>query len=64
MLAGARADAAMLHYALITPLLVERCHARGAAILAWTVEDEETLRRVLAAGVDGVIANDPRLFDL
>jgi glycerophosphoryl diester phosphodiesterase len=63
MLARARADAAVLHYALVTPLLVERCHARGAAVLAWTVEDEETLRLALAAGVDGVIANDPRLFD-
>jgi glycerophosphoryl diester phosphodiesterase len=62
MLAHARADAAMLHYALVSRRLVERCHARGAAVLAWTLEDEEALRRVLAAGVDGVIANDPRLF--
>jgi glycerophosphoryl diester phosphodiesterase len=31
-------------------------------VLAWTVEDDTALRRVLAAGVDGVIANDPRLF--
>jgi glycerophosphoryl diester phosphodiesterase len=31
-------------------------------VLAWTVEEGEALRRVIAAGVDGVIANDPRLF--
>jgi glycerophosphoryl diester phosphodiesterase len=61
MLARARADAAMVHWALVSRNLVERCHLRGAAVLAWTVEDEPTLRRVLAAGVDGVIANDPRL---
>jgi glycerophosphoryl diester phosphodiesterase len=61
MLARARADAAMLHWALVSRSLVQRCHARGAAVLAWTVEDEHALRRVLAAGVDGVIANDPRL---
>jgi glycerophosphoryl diester phosphodiesterase len=61
MLARARADAAMLHWALVSRTLVERCHARGAAVLAWTVEDEDALRRVVAAGVDGVIANDPRL---
>jgi glycerophosphoryl diester phosphodiesterase len=61
LLARARADAAMLHWALVSRSLVERCHARGAAVLAWTVEDEAALRRVLAAGVDGVIANDPRL---
>jgi glycerophosphoryl diester phosphodiesterase len=62
MLARARADAALLHYALVSRRLVERCHARGAAVLAWTVLDEEALRRVLLAGVDGVIANDPRLL--
>jgi glycerophosphoryl diester phosphodiesterase len=62
MLARARADAALLHHSLVTRRLVERCHARGAAVLAWTVEDEVALERVLAAGVDGVIANDPGLF--
>ena len=62
MLARARADAALLHHSLVTRRLVERCHARGAAVLAWTVEDEMALERVLAAGVDGVIANDPGLF--
>ena len=62
MLARARADAAMLHWALVSPSLVQRCHTRGAAVLAWTVEDDNALRRALAAGVDGVIANDPRLF--
>jgi glycerophosphoryl diester phosphodiesterase len=63
MLAGAGADAALLHYALVSPRLVERCHRRGAAVLAWTIEDEEALRLVLAAGVDGVIANDPGLLE-
>lgn len=62
MLVRAGADAAMLHHALVSRRLVERCHARDAAVLAWTVEDEDVLRAVLAAGVDGVIANDPRLF--
>jgi glycerophosphoryl diester phosphodiesterase len=63
MLARARADAALLHYALVSRRLVERCHARGAAVLAWTIEDGETLSRVQATGADGVIVNDPRLFD-
>jgi glycerophosphoryl diester phosphodiesterase len=62
MLTRARADAALLHHSLVSRRLVERCHARGAAVLAWTVEDEAALERVLAAGVDGVIANDPGLF--
>jgi glycerophosphoryl diester phosphodiesterase len=61
MLASARADAALLHWRVVSGPIVERCHARDAAVLAWTVEDDEALQRVLAAGVDGVIANDPRL---
>jgi glycerophosphoryl diester phosphodiesterase len=64
LLARAGADAAVLHHALISFRLVQRCHAFGAAVLAWTVEDPQALRRVLDAGVDGVIANDPRLFDV
>ena len=38
MLAGAGADAAMLHHALVTPKVVARCRAAGAAVFAWTVE--------------------------
>ncbi len=63
MLAAAGADAAMLHHALVTPGVVARCRAAGAAVFAWTVETPDDLRRVLAAGADGAIANDPSLFD-
>ena len=31
-------------------------------VLAWTVDVPEELERVVAAGVDGVITNDPRIF--
>ena len=63
MLASADAEAAMLHHALVTPRLVARCHALGAAVFAWTLETRGDLQRVLAAGADGAIANDPSLFD-
>lgn len=63
MLSSAGAQAAMLHHALVTPRLVARCRAAGAAVFAWTVETRDDLLRVLAAGADGVIANDPSLFD-
>ncbi|HET6658227.1 MAG TPA: glycerophosphodiester phosphodiesterase [Gaiellaceae bacterium] len=63
MLASAGAQAAMLHHALVTPRLVARCRAAGAVVFAWTVETHDDLQRVLAAGADGVIANDPNLFD-
>ncbi len=62
MLERARASAAMLHHTVVTRAAVERCHARGAAVFAWTVDERPVLARMLAAGVDGVITNDPRIF--
>lgn len=62
LLERARASAAMLHHTVVTRAAVERCHERGAGVFAWTVDDPADLRRVLAAGVDGVITNDPRIF--
>jgi glycerophosphoryl diester phosphodiesterase len=63
MLDRAQADALVVHHALVSRTLVERCHGRDAAVLAWTIEDDAALAHVLAAGVDGVIANDPRLLE-
>ncbi len=62
MLARAEADVATLHWLVISPRLVERCHAAGAAVWAWTVNDAAVIESVAAAGVDGVITDDPRLF--
>jgi glycerophosphoryl diester phosphodiesterase len=62
MLERGEASAAMLHHFVVGRATVERAHALGAAVFAWTVDDPATLERVLAAGVDGVITNDPRIF--
>jgi glycerophosphoryl diester phosphodiesterase len=62
MLARAQADALVVHHALVSRTLVDRCHGWDTAVLAWTIEDDAALAHVLAAGVDGVIANDPRLL--
>ena len=43
--------------------VVERCHALGVPVLAWTVDSAERVRRLDALGVDGVIADDPRIFE-
>jgi glycerophosphoryl diester phosphodiesterase len=56
------AAVAMLHWAVLSPGAVERCHANGAAVWTWTVNEPGLLDRVLALGVDGVISDDPRLF--
>lgn len=62
MIHRSQAGALMLQHRLVTPATVERAHAHGVAVLAWTVDDPAELRRVVEAGVDGVITNDPRIF--
>jgi glycerophosphoryl diester phosphodiesterase len=62
MLGRVGAAAAMLHFSVVSAAVVERAHAHGAAVFAWTVDDERLLARMVAAGVDGVITNDPRIF--
>ena len=59
---NAGATAVMLQHRLVTEAGVERAHAVGLPVLAWTVDDPADLARVEAAGVDGVITNDPRIF--
>ena len=62
LLRRAGASTLMLHYAVVTAAGVERAHRLGAAVFAWTVDDPIEIGRMLAAGVDGVITNDPRLL--
>jgi glycerophosphoryl diester phosphodiesterase len=62
LIRAAEAGSAMLHFAVLSAAVVERCHALGISVYAWTVDDEALLARVVATGVDGVITNDPRIF--
>ena len=62
MLGRAQATAAVLHWQVISRAVVERCHALGMPVLAWTVATPEQVRRLDELGVDGVIADDPRIF--
>jgi glycerophosphoryl diester phosphodiesterase len=62
MLARAGAQALMLQHAVVTRAAVERAHAHGAAVWAWTVDDPEEASRLERAGVDAIISNDPRTF--
>ncbi len=61
-LARTRAGAAMLHHAVVSAATVNRCHALGAAVFAWTVDDSALAQRLVSLGVDGIITNDPRIF--
>jgi glycerophosphoryl diester phosphodiesterase len=62
MLERAGAAALMLHHAVVSRATVERAHASGAAVWAWTVDDPVEVTRVVAAGVDAVITNDPAML--
>jgi len=59
---AAGATAVMLQHRLVTASFVAHAHAMGMPVLAWTVDEPADLLRVEAAGVDGVITNDPTIF--
>jgi glycerophosphoryl diester phosphodiesterase len=59
MLRQAGAGALMLQHRLVSRAAVERAHSLAVPVLAWTVDDPADVERVIAAGVDGVITNDP-----
>jgi glycerophosphoryl diester phosphodiesterase len=62
MLAVTRAHDVVLHHSLVTSSSVRAAHARGAAVVTWTVDDPDLLARVAEAGVDAVVTNDPLIF--
>ncbi len=44
---------------VVTPHFVEAAHARNVDVHVWTVNDEETMRELVAMGVDGIITDRP-----
>ncbi len=61
-LSQAHATVASLHYGVVSRAVVDRCHAIGVPVIAWTVDSPSLLARLEAAGVDAVVSNDPRIF--
>jgi glycerophosphoryl diester phosphodiesterase len=58
----ARSTAVVMHHSIVSEASVRAAHARGAAVVTWTVDDPVELARVAHAGVDAIVTNDPRLF--
>jgi glycerophosphoryl diester phosphodiesterase len=63
LMARGGCDAVMSHRLLVSRRLVEAAHRAGGQVYVWTVDDARRIRALEALGVDGVITNDPRLFD-
>jgi glycerophosphoryl diester phosphodiesterase len=52
------------HHADLGAELIEEAHALGLAVLAWTVNEAAEMRRLLRAGVDGLITDRPDIARL
>lgn len=50
-------------HTLVTPKLIEECHALGMKVIPWTVNTKERLQELKNMGIDGVISDDPRIFE-
>lgn len=51
-----------VYHPLITPRLARICDLAKVELIAWTVDDLSRMEKLVAAGVDGICSNDPRLF--
>lgn len=51
-----------VYHPLITPRLARICKLAKVELIAWTVDDLAQMEKLVAAGVDGLCSNDPRLF--
>jgi len=56
------AGAVTLHHSVASPAAIVRAHELGAAVYVWTVDDPALAERLVQAGADGIITNDPRVF--
>ncbi|MEN6603314.1 MAG: glycerophosphodiester phosphodiesterase family protein [Bryobacteraceae bacterium] len=56
-----KADAGIVspHYSLVTKAQVDASHRAGLKVIAWTANDEKVWADLVAAGVDGIITDDP-----
>lgn len=55
-------QAMWVYHPLITTRLARICELAGVELIAWTVDEEERMRKLVGLGVTGLCSNDPRLF--
>jgi len=54
-----RADAAHLHYKIITRRLIDKLRRQGVPVYAWTIDDFRVALQLAEIGVEGIITNRP-----
>jgi glycerophosphoryl diester phosphodiesterase len=59
LLSAASAQALSVRHELVGRALVRAAHARGGAVIAWTVNDPASAARLARAGVDAIVSDDP-----
>ncbi|REC78496.1 glycerophosphodiester phosphodiesterase [Chryseobacterium elymi] len=50
-------------HTLVTSELVQECHSLGMKVIPWTVNTKKRLKELKDMGIDGVISDDPRIFE-
>ena len=55
-------EAMWVYHPLVTARLARICDLAQVELIAWTVDDLPRMEKLVAAGVDGLVSNDPRLF--
>jgi glycerophosphoryl diester phosphodiesterase len=60
LLRQARANVLALHWRLCSRAAIAASHRAGAPVLAWTANDPASIAELAAAGVDGIVSDDPK----
>jgi len=55
-------EAMWVYHPLVSPRLARITKLARVELIAWTVDDLSRMNKLVAAGVDGICSNDPRLF--
>jgi len=55
-------EAMWVYHPLVSRRLARITDLAGVELIAWTVDDPRRMSKLVAAGVNGICSNDPRLF--
>lgn len=55
-------EAMWVYHPIVSPRLARITKLAKVELIAWTVDDPRRMSKLVAAGVDGLVSNDPRLF--